>query len=148
MSDSTPDLYTDLADLIRAAGARATPARLRVLSLLRLATSPLSHAEIETQLASEAHPGIDRVTLYRVLDWFVEADLAHKTADLRGIFRFSASMPSNMHTKHAHFRCTDCGGVTCLDEPVPETLHLPRGFRIARVELDILGKCAGCIMEH
>jgi Fe2+ or Zn2+ uptake regulation protein len=31
---------------------------------------------------------------------------------------------------------------------VPELPHLPRGFRLARVELDIQGECADCVASH
>ena len=64
---------SDPAARIRAAGARATPARVRVLELLSAAPSPLSHYDIEQSLGEGS---LDRVTLYRVLDWMVEAGLA------------------------------------------------------------------------
>ncbi|HEY7986213.1 MAG TPA: Fur family transcriptional regulator [Methylophilaceae bacterium] len=148
MIDTIPDAYADLAYSIHAVGARATPARMRALGALRHADQPLSHADIEAELSAEKLPLIDRVTLYRVLEWLTEVGLAHKVVDFHGVFRFSANTPDAKHTQHAHFRCTDCGRVTCLDEPVPELPHLPRGFRLARVELDIQGECADCVASH
>jgi Fur family ferric uptake transcriptional regulator len=140
--------YSDLAYSIHATGARATPARLRTLGALRQAAYPLSHADIEAALSSERLPLIDRVTLYRVLDWLTDVGLAHKVVDFHGVFRFSANAPDVKHAKHAHFRCTDCGRVTCLDQPLPDTPHLPSGFRLAKVELDIQGECADCASHH
>ena len=133
---------------IRAAGARVTPARVRVLGALQAALGPLSHAEIEETLAQEAHPGIDRVTLYRVLDWLCAAGLAHKAADARGVFRFSAAQPNVEHAGHMHFRCTGCGGVFCLAAPPPPPPELPQGFRLADVALDIRGECPRCVSTH
>ena len=58
-----------VAEQIRRTGARATPARIRVLQLLRDAPAALTHNEIESALGALA---IDRVTLYRVLDWLAD----------------------------------------------------------------------------
>jgi Fur family ferric uptake transcriptional regulator len=148
MQHANSDAYTDLAYVIHAVGARATPARMRTLGALKHAQYALSHADIEAALSAERLPLIDRVTLYRVLDWLTEVGLAHKVVDFHGVFRFSANVPDVKHAKHAHFRCTDCGRVTCLDEPIPETPQLPTGFRLARVELDIQGECADCVAGH
>ncbi|MBP8163590.1 MAG: transcriptional repressor, partial [Propionivibrio sp.] len=62
-----------VASQIRRCGARATPARIRVLQLLRSTPGALSHNQIEQALGESA---LDRVTLYRVLDWLVESGLA------------------------------------------------------------------------
>jgi Fur family ferric uptake transcriptional regulator len=133
---------------LRAVGARVTPARVRVLGALQAATGPLCHAEIEETLSREAHPAADRVTLYRVLDWLCAAGLAHKAADARGVFRFSAARPNVEHAAHVHFRCTGCGGVFCLKAPPPPPPKLPRGFRLADMELDIRGECPRCVRSH
>lgn len=138
----------DLQSAIRAAGSRATPARVRVLAALREAHGPLSHGELESALAAETAPGIDRVTLYRVLDWLCAAGLAHKAADARGVFRFSAAQPDVEHASHVHFRCTGCGGVFCLKSPPPPPPSLPRGFRLASMDIDVRGECSDCAHKH
>jgi Fur family ferric uptake transcriptional regulator len=126
-------------DLLRAAGIKVTPGRVRVLDVLRSAQQPVSHADLETQLADA-----DRVTLYRVLDSLVACGLALKAADARGVFRFSAAGAPRPHDGHVHFRCVDCGGVFCLKAPPPPPPKLPRGFRLADIEYDVRGTCAGC----
>ena len=133
---------------IRAAGARVTPARVRVLGALQAAHGPLTHGDIEEALALDALPGVDRVTLYRVLDWLCAAGLAHKAADARGVFRFSAAQPNVEHAAHVHFRCTGCGGVFCLKAPPPPPPSLPRGFRLGGMALDIRGECPRCVRGH
>lgn len=132
-----------LAEAIRGAGARATHARMSVLGLLKAAASPLSHADAEAMLAGDGKK-MDRVTLYRVLDWLAEHGLAHKAADARGVFRYSAAEPDGNHAAHGHFHCQSCGGVYCLDVPAPRSPRLPRGFRLHRIALDIEGECARC----
>lgn len=135
---------SDIAEALRSAGGRATYARVRILALIKAASFPLSHAEIETMLEQDAHP-VDRVTIYRVLDWLADAGLAHKAADGRGVFHFTVSNPDSKHAQHTHLRCTDCGGVFCLDAPAPPLPALPRGFRFGGMSLDIRGTCPRCV---
>jgi Fur family ferric uptake transcriptional regulator len=133
-----------IAEAIRNAGGRATSARIQILSLIKAASFPLSHSEIESMLAQDKQ-SIDRVTIYRILDWLADAGLAHKAADGRGVFRFSASDPDGEHAQHMHLRCTGCGGMFCLDTPPPPLPVLPRGFRFGGMALDIRGECPRCI---
>ena len=132
-----------LAAQIRGAGARATPARIRVLQILLNAPAALTHHDNELALGALA---LDRVTLYRVLDWLVEAGLAHKSTDARGVFRFSVAAAGE-HQTHTHFRCDFCGRVFCLDAPPPTPPRLPDGFSLSRMDLDLRGCCAACAGE-
>lgn len=132
------------AERIRATGARATPARLAVLRLLEGADRALSHHDVEVALGGT---GIDRVTLYRVLDWMVGSGLAHRVTDAERVFRFSlAESTSPTHAAHAHFRCEACGKVFCLDDVPATPPALPKGFASRAVELCITGRCDRC--EH
>jgi Fur family ferric uptake transcriptional regulator len=132
-----------VAEHIRRRGARATPARVRVLRLLREVPAPLSHAEIETRLGDMAP---DRVTLYRVLVWLVDNGFAHRNADAGRVFRFSAASLGE-HGTHVHFRCELCGGVYCLDASPPAAPALPPGFSLTRMDFDLRGSCARCASE-
>ena len=85
-------------------GERATEARRRTLETLLKAERPLSHAEIEAQLATRG--ALDRVTLYRVLDWLVARGLVHKIEGHDRVWRFSATVADALG--HAHFCCTVC----------------------------------------
>lgn len=121
-----------------------TFARERILALIKKAAIPLSHSEIETLLAQDEHP-VDRVTIYRVLDWLADAGLAQKAADGRGVFHFSVANPDSEHARHIHLRCTGCGGMFCLDTAPPPLPKLPRGFRFGGMSLDIRGECPRCV---
>jgi Fur family ferric uptake transcriptional regulator len=140
---STENGLSLAAEHIRRRGARATPGRIRVLRLLREAPVPLSHAEIEARLGGTA---LDRVTLYRVLDWLVDSGLAHRSADAGRVFRFSAA-PAGEHAAHAHFCCESCGGVFCLEAALPAAPVLPSGFSLTRMGFDLRGTCARCSAE-
>lgn len=129
-----------IAVQIRAVGARATPARIRVLRLLRAAPCALTHHDVEAALGS---PPMDRVTLYRVLDWLVESGLAHKLTDANRVFRFAVVAPGEA-AAHAHFRCDRCARVFCLDGAPPRAPDLPQGFSLSRMEVDLHGCCPDC----
>jgi Fur family transcriptional regulator, ferric uptake regulator len=129
---------TSAAEQLRAAGIKVTSARVRVLDLLAETSQPVCHAELEARL------DIDRVTLYRVLDSLIGCGLAARSTDNRGVFRFAVAAVQRQHAAHAHFRCTGCGAVFCLDAPPPPPPKLPRGFKADAVEFDVRGRCALC----
>lgn len=127
--------------LIRATGARVTRARMRVLATLLAAERALTHHEVEERLG-RMHD-IDRVTVYRVLDWLTHRQLAHKIAGDDRIWRFNAREHEEHH--HAHFSCTECGTVVCLGAMgVRPSPRLPAGFRTGHVEVTVKGTCASC----
>ncbi len=126
-------------DSLRATGARVTGARIAILSLLTTANRALSHRDVEQALAADH---VDRVTVYRVLDWLASEGLAHKIADEERVFRFSAV--GKHDDPHAHFKCRTCGNVFCLPTSASPKLKLPAGFKSDAVELNIKGTCAHC----
>lgn len=129
-------------DLIRRTGARVTNARIEILALLLKADSALSHAEIEARLPQAA--GIDRVTVYRVLDWLTVEGLAHKISGDDRVWRFNTAAGQSAHN-HAHFKCNCCQSVICLDDLGSGwTPALPAGFTPQEVDLTIKGLCAAC----
>ena len=126
---------------IRGTRERMTAPRVQVLAAMLAANRVLSHHDIEDVLGAAR---LDRVTLYRVLDWLVEEGLAHRIAGPDRVWRFSVA--GEAHETHAHFQCNRCGNVLCLDELSARKLavQLPRGCRPERMELTVTGLCAQC----
>lgn len=122
-------------------GARVTRARIDVFAVLLAAHEALSHHDVERRLARRHD--IDRVTLYRVLEWLTAQGLAHKVAGEDRVWRFSAAGQRESGT-HAHFQCSDCGRVICLDEARVPAIALPTGFRRREVEVTVRGTCDAC----
>jgi Fur family ferric uptake transcriptional regulator len=137
----TPDF---LAAQLRAASVKVTRPRLRVLACLSRAASALTHGELEERLAEGEGGGLDRVTLYRVLDSLLECGLAERTLDARGVYRFLLSSIRAAHAAHAHFHCQRCGGITCLEQMVAPVATLPTGFVARQVEIEVRGLCVNC----
>ena len=118
-----------------------TAPRVQVLAAMLAANQVLSHHDIEDRLGAGR---LDKVTLYRVLDWLVEQGLAHRIAGPDRVWRFSVT--GEAHEAHGHFQCKGCGKVLCLDELSARklALRLPAGCRPERMELTVTGQCAEC----
>lgn len=127
---------------IRRTGSRVTSARVHVLATLLEAGRALSHHEVEQALARQGP--VDRVTVYRVLEWLTRNELAHKIAGDDRVWRFNAG--SDAHSgQHAHFTCKQCHRVLCLDDiPVDFRPRLPGGYSGEQIEVNVKGVCDDC----
>ncbi len=126
---------------LRDGGGRVTRPRVRVLGALMSAAQPLTHQELCDLLDRAEH--IDRVTLYRVLEWLTEQHLAHRVLGEDRVWRYS-TQDSGAH-QHAHFKCDSCGHVFCLDElNTAYAVSVPAGYLAKEIELTIKGRCAAC----
>lgn len=128
-------------EIIQDAGLRPTANRLVVLEALLKSDNPLTHQELLNALSSAQE--FDRVTLYRVLDWLLEHDIVHKVAGDNRAWRFQLNHNNASH-RHAHFECTQCGKIYCLDDVSPRTPKLPKDFHAETIELNIKGHCGQC----
>ncbi len=127
-------------ELIQAQAQTPTSARVLVLDTLLSASLPLSHPEIQKQITEP----IDRVTIYRVLDWLSTQGFVHSVISPDKTRRFKANTHHTQH-QHAHFECTVCGQVYCLDKVEDAiALSLPDGFIAKNIHLSINGICANC----
>ncbi len=136
-------VYASAEDLLRKAGARVTQSRVSVLRALLEAPRALTHHEIEQRVRRMHH--VDRVTVYRVLEWLVESQLAHRIASDDRVWRFNAAAGGAHDDNHVHFKCNHCGEVTCLERAHPSRrVALPKGYRQQRVEITVRGLCAEC----
>ena len=132
----------DALTMIQDQGSRATAARVSVLNVLLSANYALTHGEIEQALGVKDGE-IEKVTLYRVLEWLVEQELAHRIVGADRVWRFNAQR--HPVPQHAHFNCNDCGKVFCLENLNPVfAVTLPRGFRLEKAEVALQGLCPGC----
>ncbi|MFM1989311.1 MAG: hypothetical protein RJA99_2268 [Pseudomonadota bacterium] len=139
---------------VRATGARVTGARVKVLAVLMQADEALTHTEVQRRLEhGDVHELLDRVTLYRVLEWLVDAGLAHRVSGPDRVWRFSAHGDDDGHghahgPQHGHFKCRDCERMFCMKSSARLARAvrgmLPEGFAGDEVELTVVGRCAEC----
>lgn len=133
----------EVTQLLRDAGQRVTKLRVAVYRTLLDAEQSLSHPEVQQRLESSIASPVDRVSLYRNLEWLVDIGLAHRiTADDR-VWRFSARRLEQSN-QHPHFHCVSCGQVFCLPESPVSTPTLPKDYSVIEMELVVNGVCAHC----
>lgn len=133
---------------IRATGERLTQPRIAVLACLLSSERATTHLDVAGMLAD--YHAIDRVTVYRVLEWLVNQGISHRIAGDDRVWRFMINRPqasarSPLHDHHAHFTCEACGQTFCLDKSLPKVnVTLPDGFRPTEIDLVVRGRCAHC----
>jgi len=136
------DLILSAQEMIRKVGARVTQPRVCVLAVLLGASRALTHHEVERRVRRSLH--VDRVTVYRVLDWLVANQFAHRIAGDDRVWRFNAAADEHAD-EHAHFKCNQCRQVICLEDTAPpRRIRLPAGYRSHHVEVTVMGLCADC----
>ncbi|NDG85597.1 MAG: transcriptional repressor [Proteobacteria bacterium] len=140
------------AELIRSAGLKLTPARARVLELLRKNHCLMTIDEVSRRLGSE--PGVapvDWVTVYRTLQSFEKAGLVSRTQLTDGSSRFEFELRSsgdceeNHH--HHHVLCARCGKIEPLEECGISAIekHLQDlGYSEITHRLEFSGVCGRC----
>lgn len=128
--------------MIRHSGGRVTSSRIRILSILLMEQHAITHREIEERLPGKFQ--LDRVTLYRALEWLVKYRLIHKVTSDDRVWRFHANHELQS-SQHAHFKCTGCARVTCLDNLSGGCdWSLPAGYQFQEIELTVKGLCDEC----
>ena len=140
--DMTRAFLDRAEERVRRTGARVTRPRIEVLAALLAARHALTHHEIERQVNRAA--GMDRVTIYRVLEWLTIHELAHRISGDDRVWRFNAAEEKHAQ-RHAHFKCNHCGEVICLVKAVTRSIRLPSGYRSQEIDLTVKGLCAGCV---
>lgn len=134
-----PPTVDDLQQAIRARGLRATGARLAVLRHLHAVGAPQSHGEVAEALAGQ---GFDRATLFRNLNDLAAAGLLLRFDAGDHVWRFEPQHDGG----HAHFVCTDCGNVSCLEgvDLSFRPREVPASVSAGDVQVQIRGRCDAC----
>lgn len=143
-------------EMIAENGLKPTKARISILNIMLNSKKALSHHDILALLQGVKE--IDRVTVYRVLDWLLEHDFVHRISGDDRVWKYqlnstersfkppsgSQSQLLNNHS-HAHLHCQSCHTVLCLDElaaNIPKEIF--GDYQISNVELNLKGVCKEC----
>ena len=89
---------------------------------------------------------VSRTTVYRVLDFLVDASLVNKAAHPGRVVRYDANT-----TQHHHLICMSCDAVIDIDDSELDSVRLPdtspHGFEIADFSVQLRGRCRDCRTE-
>jgi len=137
------EIEQTVTHLLNQVSGRRTPARESVLNILLSEKCALNHQSIE-DIAQQRGLSLDKVTLYRTLDWLVEQGLAHRIASIDRTWYFNA-LPNFGTAPHAHFHCKRCSRIYCLEhiQATPPS-DLPAEYLIEEATLCLEGQCIHC----
>ena len=124
---------------------KVTALRQQVLELFFGHHGPLSQSEIFKRLTASGRK-TDRVTLYRVLSAFSDAQIVHEIRGTDGTAWFCLQKPSmdRCPGNHPHFLCRECGHMICLHEQRLPRVEIPEGTIIEGKQFLIFGLCSQC----
>jgi Fur family ferric uptake transcriptional regulator len=133
----------DLASL-RPAGSKRSSKRDRVLEIFLRQEGHVSADDLFDLVRREA-AGIGRATVYRTLQWLVDAGVARKVDFGEGRSRFE---PSYRHPRHFHLICTRCHSssefLSSDVESLLEEIAAARTFTTKQATVQISGICEEC----
>ena len=128
--------------ILNAKGVKETPNRILVLRALMCSESPLSFTEIEDEL-----PTVDKSSIFRVLQCFVEHGIVHLLEGGDGTQRYEvchAEGECSLADMHIHFFCIRCHRTFCFENmPVPRP-DFPAGFEVRAANYMVKGLCPKC----
>ncbi|QLA17045.1 Fur family transcriptional regulator [Desulfolutivibrio sulfoxidireducens] len=119
--------------LLRAAGIEATPIRRAVLAAMSGEGRAVSALDI-LSIVRRAGP-VNKVTVYRTLDLFVEKGVALRHAIEGRSLRYCLGA-SHGSAFHCHVWCRRCGRMECMPEAVRE---LGVAAFVDRLDMDVEG---------
>jgi Fur family ferric uptake transcriptional regulator len=139
MATALPDL-----DRLRPAGTKRSSKRDKIIHAFLRQEGHLSADDL-VDLIKREDSRISRATVYRTLQWMVEAGIARKVDFGEGRFRFEHSY---RHPRHFHLICKTCNrsyeflssDIETLIEEVAEA----RGFTARQSVVQIYGTCESC----
>jgi len=129
--------------LLHQSDLKVTPARLAVLSYLEQVRSPLYADSIYDHLKEEHDNGVDRATIYRILETFSQKRLIKRLEFGEGKYRYEL-----MEDDHHHLICESCGKIEdisdCEIESWEQAIAKKKQFIIKRHSLEFYGLCHVC----
>jgi Fur family ferric uptake transcriptional regulator len=143
MSAPAKSTESKVAEILRRKSLSITDSRRKILSLFVASADALTHSDIERKAGEK----IDRVTVYRTLQAFVEKGIVHTipTADNAILYALCKDCnEGHHHDDHVHFVCSACNATICLDDVVSPQIDLPDGYRADSVQVVIHGLCRNC----
>lgn len=129
---------------LRPAGGKRSSKRDRILNIFLRQKGHLSADDL-CDLVRVEDAGIGRATVYRTLQWMVNAGIARKVDFGEGRSRFE---PSYRHPRHFHLVCNECHRssefLSSDIESFVEEIAAARNFDAAQTVLQVFGTCQEC----
>lgn len=127
-----------IKNILRKNGFRVTDPRMNILQILELSGCKPQTAENIRKTSK-----LDKVTVYRTLESFVEKNLVSRIEFGDGVTRYEI-----LHGHHHHIVCTECGITAdvenCMEAKKVKELESKTGFIVSSHSLEFFGLCKNC----
>jgi Fur family ferric uptake transcriptional regulator len=133
----------EIKQVLQRSGLKATKSRVKVLAMLKEDHVPKSIEDMQKALKQQSP---DRVTLYRMMQQFYQAQLVKRVDFREGFERFEFQ---DHH--HHHIVCTGCGVIEAFDLCDAENIshrilvHSRKFSVISDHSLELFGLCNSCV---
>ncbi|MEE2963217.1 MAG: transcriptional repressor [Acidobacteriota bacterium] len=138
------DARSDYLERLRPPGGKRSSKRELIVSVFLGQDGHLSADDL-VDLMRQEDQKISRATVYRTLQWMVDAGIARKVDFGEGRFRFEHSY---RHPRHFHLICESCNRssefLSSDIELLLEEIAAARGFQARQSVLQIHGTCEDC----
>ena len=138
------DAQTAYLERVRPAGGKRSSKRDLIVSVFLDQNGHLSADDL-VDLIRQEDQKISRATVYRALQWMVDAGIARKVDFDDGRFRFEHAY---RHPRHFHLLCKSCNRssefLSSDIEVLLEEIAVARGFEARQSVLQIYGTCEDC----
>jgi Fur family transcriptional regulator, ferric uptake regulator len=135
---------SDYVDSLRPAGSKRSSKRDVIVQVFLRQEGHLSADDLVDLIRKEDHR-ISRATVYRTLQWMVDAGIARKVDFGEGRFRFEHSY---RHPRHFHLICKECNRssefLSSDIEALVEEVAAARNFMPRQSVVQIYGVCEQC----
>ncbi len=128
-------------EFLSSAKLRRTSARMAVLTALLKTDRPLTREQISDMTGSHAP---NKVTIYRTLESFVDADIVHKAFLQDRTWHFELAHNCSKHQCHPHFSCTGCGQTHCMTDVAMPMAKAKNGYIVHHQRVQLEGLCPRC----
>jgi Fur family ferric uptake transcriptional regulator len=141
---TTTDSTAIFIESLRPAGSKRSSKRDLIVNVFLRQEGHLTAEELVNLIRKEDER-ISRATIYRTLQWMVDAGIARKVDFGEGRFRFEHSY---RHPRHFHLICKTCNRsfefLSSDIEALVEEVAAARGFAPRQSVLQIHGTCEAC----
>ncbi len=127
---------------MKARDVKPTAVRILVLEALLLCRNAVSVADLEAALVT-----VDKSTIFRTLNLFLEHHLVHAVDDGSGSMKYEVCEGADgcsLSDMHVHFHCEACNRTLCLKSVHLPDVGLPPGYEITSANYTIKGLCDKC----
>lgn len=125
---------------------RPTANRELVLRLIAESDRAVSLSDIETALET-----VDKSTISRILNLFLEHHLLHAIEDGSGSVKYELCGGKYEHSvqdMHPHFYCEQCYRTFCMQSVTIPPVEVPRGYVVNSVNYVLKGVCSDCAKKQ